>query len=170
MAATLAPILVPVAAIVAAFLLATRGTDLRLRRTVPVYTSIVAQEGRVISPGSESTVIDLQGAGQIEGLTVRFSGSGSSTNGYLVLYIDNPTTGIAISPFNVAFLFHNGSTIEVGRFARPFTLTIYNTANEVYGFSTTAPIRFSSSIKISFRNNASSSITVNYIIVISLER
>ncbi|MEM4501208.1 MAG: DUF2961 domain-containing protein [Thermofilaceae archaeon] len=163
--------LVPVAAILAVFLLAVKGhPDWSLRRSVPVYSSVAVVQGTNVPANSEKTLLEVSGRGQVEGLTVKFTGIPTLVHGELRIYIDGSTQPAVIFPAGAVALFFHGTTVDVGRFALPLTVTVYDTTNNVYGFSVTVPIRFSSSIRITVYNYHTSAITVDFAAVVSLEK
>ncbi|MEM1522759.1 MAG: DUF2961 domain-containing protein [Thermofilaceae archaeon] len=163
--------LVPVAAILTVFLLAVKGhPDWSLRRSVPVYSSVVLVQGMNVPAGSEKTLLDVQGRGQLEGLTVKFEGIPTMVHGELRIYIDGAPQPAVIFPAGAVALFFHGGTVDVGRFALPLTVTVYDTANNVYGFSVTVPIRFTSSVRIAVYNYHTSAITVDFAAVVSVEK
>ncbi|MEM3944693.1 MAG: DUF2961 domain-containing protein [Thermofilaceae archaeon] len=163
--------LVPVAAILTVLLLAVKGhPDWSLRRSVPVYSSVLVAQGVSVSANSERTLLDVQGRGQVEGLTVKFTGITSTTQGELRIYIDGSTQYQSIFVAGAVALFIHGTTVDVGRYALPLTVTVYDTTNNVYGFSVTVPIRFSSSVKITVYNYHTAAITVDFAAVVSLEK
>jgi len=123
-----------------------------------------------VPAGSEQVLLEVLGSGQVEGLTIKFANIPSILYGQLLVYIDGATSPAVISVPGAAALFSHGSTVDVGRFALPLTITVFDDANLVYGFSVTVPIRFSSSIRIAVYNAHTSSITVNYAAIVSLER
>ncbi|MEM4029936.1 MAG: DUF2961 domain-containing protein [Thermofilaceae archaeon] len=163
--------LVPVAAILTVLLLAVKGhPDWSLRRSVPVYSSIAVVQGTNVPASSEKTLLEVSGRGQIEGLTVKFTGITSTTQGELRIYIDGSMQYQSIFVAGAVALFIHGTTVDVGRYALPLTVTVYDTTNNVYGFSVTVPIRFSSSVKITVYNYHTSAITVDFAAVVSLEK
>ncbi|MEM1523075.1 MAG: DUF2961 domain-containing protein [Thermofilaceae archaeon] len=162
--------LAPLAAAILALALAARGADWGLRRSTPVYSSVAAVLGTSVPANSERVLLELQGAGQVEGLAVKFSGIPSLVHGELRIYIDSASEYRGIFPAGAVALFLHGTAVDVGRFALPITVTVYDTANSVYGFSVTAPIRFSRSIRITVYNYHTSEISVDYAILVSLER
>ncbi|MEM2410363.1 MAG: DUF2961 domain-containing protein [Thermofilaceae archaeon] len=163
--------LVPVAAILAVFLLAVKGhPDWSLRRSVPVYSSVAAVRAMNVPAGSERTLLDVQGRGQIEGLTVKFEGIPTMVHGELRIYIDSASEYRSIFPAGAVALFFHGGTVDVGRFALPLTVTVFDETNNVYGFSVTVPIRFTSSVRVAVYNYHTSAITVDFAAVVSVER
>ncbi|MEM1523369.1 MAG: DUF2961 domain-containing protein [Thermofilaceae archaeon] len=163
--------LVPVAAILAVFLLAVKGhPDWSLRRSVPVYSSVVLVQGVDVPANSEKVLLDVEGRGQLEGLTVKFTGIPSTAFGELLIYIDGSATPYSIFVSGAAALFFHGTTVDVGRFALPLTVTVFDTANNVYGFSVTVPIRFTSSVRVAVYNYHTSAISVDFAAVASLEK
>ncbi|MEM4455330.1 MAG: DUF2961 domain-containing protein, partial [Thermofilaceae archaeon] len=123
-----------------------------------------------VPANSEKTLLDVQGRGQVEGLTVKFTGIPTLVHAELRIYIDGSTQPAVIFPAGAVALFFHGTTVDVGRFALPLTVTVYDTTNNVYGFSVTVPIRFSSSVKITVYNYHTSAITVDFAAVVSLEK
>ena len=163
--------LVPVAAILTVFLLAVKGhPDWSLRRSVPVYSSVVLVQGMNVPANSEKTLLDVQGRGQIEGLTVKFEGIPTLVHAQLNIYIDGSAEPAVIFPAGAVALFLHGTTVDVGRFALPLTVTVFDTTDNVYGFSVTVPIRFTSSVKIAVYNYHTAAISVDFAAVVSLEK
>lgn len=163
--------LVPVAAILLVFALALKGhPDWSLRRSVPVYSSVVLVQGMSVPAGSERTLLDVQGRGQVEGLTVKFEGIPTLVHGELRIYIDGSSQPAVIFPAGAVALFFHGGTVDTGRFALPLTVTVYDATNNVYGFSVTVPIRFTSSVRITVYNYHTAAVTVDFAAVVSVER
>ncbi|MEM3893577.1 MAG: hypothetical protein QXR12_06485 [Thermofilum sp.] len=136
-------------------------------RVVPRYTSRVFVGSVSVPAGGEQVILDVKGAGELHGFTLKYSDLPALVHGWFRLYIDGQLVENSLA--GIVALFFHGGTVDAGRPASPFTVTVHDAAYNVYGFSMTAPVRFTSSLRLTVVNLSNQTISVDYAAAVSLE-
>jgi len=121
------------------------------QRSVPIATGSMT-----VAPRQTSTLLYVEGCGEIDGLVLHYSGA-PLVNAQLELYIDDVRYTIFLIALAAPLLLGTPAT---GTPTKPITVVQYDATGNNYKIAVNSPIRFARSFRLDFVNTYSGNVTV----------